>query len=163
VLLAGSLERLALEVRLLSQAAIGEVSESQGKAQVGSSSMPHKCNPVTSEKVCGLARQMRGYLQPLLESAALWHERDISHSSVDRLSLAPACIVVDHMLDSMLKVMTGLNVDYTRMERNIFDAGEQIATHGKMCFKQFIEHKPYSMAHREIKEEYVAHKKVQNS
>lgn len=153
VFLSGALERLALEVRLLSQSAVREVAEGTGAEQVGSSSMPHKRNPITSEKVCGLARQMRGYLSAVLEGTALWHERDISHSSVDRLSIAPACIVLDHMLDSMIKVIRDLVVYPTTMKQNIEAAGRDATSHRRMCDKQFHEGKTYLTAHKEVKEE----------
>lgn len=89
------------------------------EGQKGSSAMPHKRNPVVSERVCGLARLLRGYAQSGFENVALWHERDISHSSVERVALADACILLDYMLDRMRWVVDGLVVDAERMSANL--------------------------------------------
>ena len=116
---AGTLERIATEIRLLQQSELGEVFEPFGKEQKGSSAMPHKRNPVLTERVCGLARVVRGHLVTALENTALWHERDISHSSAERIIFPDACAVVDYMALEMAKVLTGLDVRPERMLRNL--------------------------------------------
>jgi adenylosuccinate lyase len=120
---AGTLERIATEIRLLQQSELGEVFEPFGKEQKGSSAMPHKRNPVLTERVCGLARVVRGHLVTALENTALWHERDISHSSAERIIFPDACAAVDYMALEMAKVMTGLEVRPERMLRNLQFAG----------------------------------------
>jgi adenylosuccinate lyase len=114
-----SLERFATEVRHLQRTEVREVQEPFAAEQKGSSAMPHKRNPIVSERVCGLARLLRGYAQGALENVALWHERDISHSSVERVSLPDACILLDYMLDRMRWVVDGLVVDSERMRTNL--------------------------------------------
>jgi adenylosuccinate lyase len=116
---AGTLERIATEIRLLQQSELGEVFEPFGKDQKGSSAMPHKRNPVLTERVCGLARVVRGHLVTALENTALWHERDISHSSAERIIFPDACAAVDYMALEMAKVLTGLEVRPERMLRNL--------------------------------------------
>jgi adenylosuccinate lyase len=120
---AGTLERIATEIRLLQQSELGEVFEPFGKEQKGSSAMPHKRNPVLTERVCGLARVVRGHLVTALENTALWHERDISHSSAERIIFPDACAAVDYMALEMAKVLTGLDVRPERMLRNLQFAG----------------------------------------
>jgi adenylosuccinate lyase len=116
---AGTLERIATEIRLLQQSELGEVFEPFGKEQKGSSAMPHKRNPVLTERVCGLARVVRGHLVTALENTALWHERDISHSSAERIIFPDACATVDYMALEMAKVLNGLEVRTERMLRNL--------------------------------------------
>jgi adenylosuccinate lyase len=118
-LAAGTLERVALEIRHLMRSEVGEAFEPFGKEQKGSSAMPHKRNPVMTERVCGLARVVRGYLITALENTALWHERDISHSSAERIIFPDACAAVDYMALEMAKVLTGLEVRPERMLRNL--------------------------------------------
>jgi adenylosuccinate lyase len=120
---AGTLERIATEIRLLQQSELGEVFEPFGKEQKGSSAMPHKRNPVLTERVCGLARVVRGHLVTALENTALWHERDISHSSAERIIFPDACAAVDYMALEMGKVLSGLEVRSERMLRNLQFAG----------------------------------------
>src|SRR5438132_11746149 len=108
--LASSLERFALEIRHLARTEVGEVAEPFGRGQKGSSAMPHKRNPVLSENVSGLARLVRGYALAALENIALWHERDISHSSVERVIAPDATIVMDFMLTRLAAVVEGLEV-----------------------------------------------------
>jgi adenylosuccinate lyase len=98
---------------------VGEAFEPFGKEQKGSSAMPHKRNPVMTERVCGLARVVRGHLVTALENTALWHERDISHSSAERIIFPDACAAVDYMALEMTKVLTGLEVRPARMLRNL--------------------------------------------
>ena len=114
-----SLERMAQEVRHLQRTEVGEVQEPFAAGQKGSSAMPHKRNPIVSERICGLARLLRAYSQTGLENVALWHERDISHSSVERITLPDSCILLDYMLDRMRWIIDGLIVDTQRMRRNL--------------------------------------------
>ena len=120
---AGTLERIATEIRLLQRSEVGEVLEPFGKEQKGSSAMPHKRNPVLTERVCGLARVVRGHLVTALENTALWHERDISHSSAERVIFPDACAATDYMAIEMHKVLRGLEVRPERMLANLQFAG----------------------------------------
>ncbi|MEA2629710.1 MAG: adenylosuccinate lyase, partial [Chloroflexota bacterium] len=122
-LVAGTLERIATEIRHLQRSEVGEAFEPFGKEQKGSSAMPHKRNPVLTERVCGLARVVRGHLVTALENTALWHERDISHSSAERIIFPDACAAVDYMAQEMAKVLRGLEVRPERMLRNLQFAG----------------------------------------
>ena len=105
-----SLEKFALEVRGLQKTEIGEVQEPFGKGQKGSSAMPHKRNPIGCEQITGLARLLRGNAHAALENIALWHERDISHSSVERVILPDSFIALDHMLRRFTRIVKGLVV-----------------------------------------------------
>ncbi len=122
-IVAGTLERIATEIRHLQRSEISEVFEPFGKEQKGSSAMPHKRNPVLTERVCGLARVVRGHLVTALENTALWHERDISHSSAERVIFPDACAAVDFMALEMNKVLRGLEVRPERMLANLGFAG----------------------------------------
>jgi adenylosuccinate lyase len=115
----GSIERFATEIRNLQHTEIGEVQEPFREGQKGSSAMPHKRNPIVSERLAGLARLLRGYAQAGLEDQALWHERDISHSSVERVALPSACILLDYMLVRFHALVEGLVVRPERMRENI--------------------------------------------
>ena len=117
--LAGSLERFATEVRNLQHTEIGELQEPFRSGQKGSSAMPHKRNPILSERISGLARLIRGYAHTALEDQPLWHERDISHSSAERVILPDATIVLDYMLVRMAGLVDGLIVRPERMLDNI--------------------------------------------
>ena len=120
IALAGAgLERLAVEIRHLARTEVSEAREPFTAGQKGSSAMPHKRNPIKSEQISGLARLLRGYAQAAVEDVALWHERDISHSSVERIMLPDATILLDHMQRRMLGVIRGLVVDEARMRENI--------------------------------------------
>ena len=114
-----SLEKFAVEVRGLQKTEIGEVQEPFGKGQKGSSAMPHKRNPVGCEQITGLARLLRGNAHAALENIALWHERDISHSSVERVILPDSFIALDHMLRRFTRIMQGLVVNPDRMLQNL--------------------------------------------
>jgi adenylosuccinate lyase len=114
-----SLERFATEIRHLQRSEVGEARESFGKDQKGSSAMPHKRNPIASENVTGLSRILRAYAGAGLENVALWHERDISHSSAERIALPDACIALDFALVRMTKLIDGLVVDSERMLANL--------------------------------------------
>jgi adenylosuccinate lyase len=120
IALAGSgLERFATEVRNLQRTEVGEVAEPFGSGQKGSSAMPHKRNPIVSERLCGLARVLRGYAQTGLENVALWHERDISHSGAERVVLPDATILLDYMQHAALRIVEGMSVDAGRMRANL--------------------------------------------
>ncbi len=114
-----SLERLATEIRHLQRTEVREAAEPFGAHQKGSSAMPHKQNPIVCERVTGLSRLLRGYALAAMENVALWHERDISHSSVERVILPDATIVLDYMLQTMTQVIAGLVVDAQRMRANL--------------------------------------------
>ena len=115
----GSLERFATEIRNLQHTEIGELQEPFRAGQKGSSAMPHKRNPITSERIAGLARLLRGYAQTGFENQPLWHERDISHSSAERVVLPDATILLDYMLVRMAALIEGLIVRSERMRENI--------------------------------------------
>jgi len=115
----GSLERFATEIRNLQHTEIGEVQEPFKAGQKGSSAMPHKRNPILSERIAGLARLLRGYAGAALEDQPLWHERDISHSSAERVLLPDATILLDYMLVKMAGLVEGLVVRPERMRENI--------------------------------------------
>jgi len=118
-LVGGTLERIALEIRHLQRTEVGEAYEPFGRQQKGSSAMPHKRNPVLCERICGLARVVRGYAASGLENLALWHERDISHSSAERVIFPDACALVDYMAREMRRVVAGLEVRPERMLANL--------------------------------------------
>jgi len=118
-ILAASLEKFALEIRGLQKTEIGEVEEPFGKGQKGSSAMPHKRNPVGCEQICGLARLVRANSVAALENVALWHERDISHSSVERVILPDSCILVDYLVNRTEWLIDGLAVYPRRMRENL--------------------------------------------
>jgi adenylosuccinate lyase len=118
-ILGGTLDRMATEIRHLSRSEVAEVAESFGSDQKGSSAMPHKRNPIRSENVTGLARLLRGWAVAGLENVPLWHERDISHSSVERVILPDACLVLDFALTRIATVIEHLDVDADRMWSNL--------------------------------------------
>jgi adenylosuccinate lyase len=120
IALAGAgLERLATEIRLLQRTEVAEVQEPFRAGQKGSSAMPHKRNPIKSEQICGLARVLRGNAQAALEDVALWHERDISHSSVERVILPDSTILLDYLNHIATALVDGLLVDVERMRANL--------------------------------------------
>jgi adenylosuccinate lyase len=116
---AASMERIALEVRHLQRSEVGEALEPFGAEQKGSSAMPHKRNPVLAERICGLARVVRGHALTAQENVALWHERDISHSSTERVIFPDACCLVDFMAIELERVLSGLEVRPERMRQNL--------------------------------------------
>jgi adenylosuccinate lyase len=122
-LLASSLDSFALEVRHLARTEVRELEEPFGRHQKGSSSMPHKRNPIVAERICGLARVVRGYSLVGLENVALWHERDISHSSAERVVLPDAFLAVDYMLDRFTWIVRGLVVRGEHMRSNLDATG----------------------------------------
>ncbi|HWC76245.1 MAG TPA: adenylosuccinate lyase [Blastocatellia bacterium] len=122
-IIASSLEKIALEVRHLQRTEVREAEEPFAAGQKGSSAMPHKRNPVTAEQICGLARVVRANAQPGLENIALWHERDISHSSVERVVLPDSCILTDYMINRTEWLIDGLAVYPARMRANFESLG----------------------------------------
>src|SRR6059036_2070749 len=118
-LIAATLEKIALEIRHLQRTEVREAEEPFGGEQRGSSAMPHKRNPVTCEQICGLARLVRSNMLAAFENVALWHERDISHSSVERIILPDSTILVDYMLHQMTRIIEGLQVYPERMKENM--------------------------------------------
>ena len=119
VLMASSIEKIALEIRNLQRTEVNEVSEAFSKGQKGSSAMPHKKNPIASENMTGCARIMRGYLSPTFENIALWHERDISHSSVERVVIPDALMLLDYMFERFTKVIKNLVVNEEEVTQNV--------------------------------------------
>ena len=130
-LIAASLEKFATEIRSLQRTEVREVEEPFKAGQTGSSAMPHKRNPELSERVCGLARLIRGHSVTALENVALWHERDISHSSAERVILPDCCLALDYILALFTEVMAGLKVYPERMHHNM------VSTHG-LLFSQRV-------------------------
>jgi adenylosuccinate lyase len=116
---ASSLDKFATEIRHLARTEVREVQEPFAEGQKGSSAMPHKRNPVASERISGLARVIRGNAQAALENVALWHERDISHSSAERVIFPDSCGLLDFMLVEMTAVLEGLRVYPARMRENL--------------------------------------------
>jgi adenylosuccinate lyase len=121
--LASSLDRFALEIRHLARTEVREVEEPFARGQKGSSAMPHKRNPIIAERICGLARLVRGYALVGMENVALWHERDISHSSAERVALPDAFLAIDYMLDRFAWLIEGLVVRPERMRANLETTG----------------------------------------
>lgn len=115
-----SLEQMAMEIRSLQRTEVHEVEESFGKGQKGSSAMPHKRNPISSENICGCARVLRGYMATAYENVALWHERDISHSATERIIMPDATILLDYMLNRMMGILENLVVFEEQMKANIY-------------------------------------------
>lgn len=114
-----TLEKMSVEVRHLQRTEVAEAEEPFGEGNQGSSAMPHKRNPHESERISGLARLLRGYAVSAFEDVALWHERDISHSSVERVIFPDSCILLDYMLDLMTEIMDGLVIKPERMRSNL--------------------------------------------
>ena len=119
-LIGASLEQMAMEIRNLQRTEVHEVEESFGKGQKGSSAMPHKRNPISSENICGCARVLRGYMMTTYDNVALWHERDISHSATERILMPDATILLDYMLNRMMGILENLVVFDEKMKSNIY-------------------------------------------
>ena len=130
-LVAASLEKFATEIRALQKTEVREVEEPFGAGQKGSSAMPHKRNPVGCEQVCGLARLVRANALASMENVALWHERDISHSSVERVIVPDSFLALDHMLARFTRIVKGMAVDEARMLRNL-DLGRGLVFSGPL-------------------------------
>jgi adenylosuccinate lyase len=135
---AASLERIAMEIRHLQRTEVREVEEPFGGEQRGSSAMPHKRNPVSSEQICGLARVVRANSLAALENVALWHERDISHSSVERVILPDSTILVDYMLHRTTEIVANMKVFPERMLRNL-NATQGLVFSGQLL-QDLVEH-----------------------
>jgi adenylosuccinate lyase len=132
-ILASTLDNVATEVRELQRPEIAEAFEAfEQKRQVGSSTMPHKRNPMISERICGLAKMMRSLVVPALENVPTWHERDLTQSSCERFVIPEECIIIDYMLTLMIRVLKGLQVDEARMRRNME------LTQGRMMSEAFM-------------------------
>ena len=130
--IASTLEKIAFEIRNLQRTEVGEVNEYFSEGQKGSSAMPHKKNPIGSENICGLARVVKGYAGAALDDNALWHERDISHSSVERIIAPDATTLIEYMLQRMDNILDKLMVHEKRMIRNIY------LTHGVIFSGRFV-------------------------
>jgi adenylosuccinate lyase len=133
-LIAASLEKFATEIRALQKTEVREVEEPFGSGQKGSSAMPHKRNPVGCEQVAGLARLVRTNALASLENIALWHERDISHSSVERVIVPDSFLALDHMLGRFTRIVKGMTVDEARMRRNL-DLGQGLVFSGRLLLE----------------------------
>ena len=133
-LIAASLEKFATEIRALQKTEVREVEEPFGAGQKGSSAMPHKRNPVGCEQVAGLARLVRTNALASLENIALWHERDISHSSVERVIVPDSFLALDHMLARFTRIVKGMTVDEARMRRNL-DLGRGLVFSGRLLLE----------------------------
>jgi len=154
-LIAATLEKIALEIRHLQRTEVREAEEHFSGEQRGSSAMPHKRNPVTSEQICGLARLVRSNMVAAYENVALWHERDISHSSVERVILPDSTILVDYMLTKMTAILSQLRVFPKRMLRNLE------STHGLIFSGQLLQDlvekgMPRDEAYRAVQENAMA-------
>jgi len=117
--IATTLDKIGVEIRMMQRSEIGEMEESFGKKQVGSSTMPHKRNPIKSEQVCGLARIVRSFVEPSLMNNTLWDERDLTNSSCERITFPEASILADHILDVMIKVLEGVRLNEANIRRNL--------------------------------------------
>ena len=117
--LSATLEKIATNIRLLQRSEVSELMESFGEKQVGSSTMPHKRNPVDCENVCGLARITRGFAEPQRESSILWEERDLTNSSAERITLVESSVLADHILTKMIEIVERLEVDRERAKENL--------------------------------------------
>lgn len=116
---ATTLEKIALNFRLLQRAEVGEIMEKFEAKQVGSSTMPHKRNPIDCENICGIARVVRGFVEPQHQSAILWEERDLTNSSAERITLVEATVLTDHILTKMVKVVSGMALNIENIRRNL--------------------------------------------
>ncbi len=125
-ILAGSIERLCIEVRHLSRNEVGEVREGFAKGQKGSSAMPHKRNPIGTENLTGCTRMLRSHVIAALENIALWHERDISHSSVERVFLPDGFILMDYVLNRLKRLVDDLDISEPKIKENLEAAGERV-------------------------------------
>jgi len=146
-ILGSVLDRLATEIRNLQRTEISELAEPYYKGQIGSSTMPHKINPINCERVSGLARFLRGLCQPSLENIVLWHERDLSNSSCERIILPHAFFTIDEMLNTMIKVVRGLRVFPERMVENLKKSRGRIMAEAlvvKLIMKGVAREKAYS-------------------
>jgi adenylosuccinate lyase len=154
-IVAATLEKIALEIRHLQRTEVREAEEPFAAGQRGSSAMPHKRNPVNCEQVCGLARVVRANAQAAFENIALWHERDISHSSVERIILPDSTILIDYMLARMTDILTGLRVFPERMRRNL-DATQGLVFSGQLLLDLVEAGAPRDGAYQWVQENAMA-------
>lgn len=150
-LIASSLDRFALEIRLLQRTETRELEEPFTGGQKGSSAMPHKRNPILCERICGLARLVRSNAQAALENVSLWGERDISHSSVERVIIPDTTILVDYMLEKFMQILGGLSVYEENMKANLLRSRGLIFSEGvllKLVKKGLSREKAYQMVQR---------------
>lgn len=131
---ASAIESAALQIRLLAQTEVGEVAEMFGRHQYGSNSMPHKKNPVRSENLCGLASYVKALVAPVFGGTSLWYERDISHSSVERIALPDAFLATDYMLTTFENVIENLVVNEDRIKENLDNAKPKVFSHELLCW-----------------------------
>ncbi len=117
--LATTLEKIATNFRILQRGEVGELMEEFGKKQVGSSTMPHKRNPIDCENICGISRVIRGFVEPMHQSSILWEERDLTNSSAERIILVEATVLVDHALSRMIRVVKRLRLNPERIRKNL--------------------------------------------
>ncbi len=154
-IIAATLEKIGLEIRHLQRTEVREAEEPFAAGQRGSSAMPHKRNPVGCEQICGLARVVRANAQPAFEDVALWHERDISHSSVERVILPDSTILVDYMLARMTEILRGLRVFPERMRRNL-DATHGLVFSGQLLLDLVEAGAPRNEAYQWVQEQAMA-------
>jgi adenylosuccinate lyase len=150
-LIAATIERMALQVRHWQRTEVGEAREAFGGGQKGSSAMPHKRNPILSENLCGLARLVRGYAAPALQDVPLWHERDISHSSVERVIGPDSTILTDFMLDRVTRLMDGLVINPERILANLESSYGLVFSEGVMLAlvrKGLVRQRAYELVQR---------------
>jgi adenylosuccinate lyase len=154
-LISATLEKIALEIRHLQRTEVREAEEPFGGEQRGSSAMPHKRNPVTCEQICGLARVVRSNLIASFENVALWHERDISHSSVERIILPDSTILVDYMLAKMITIIADMRVFPERMLRNL-NATQGLVFSGQLLQDLVEKGMPHDEAYKVVQENSMA-------
>jgi adenylosuccinate lyase len=154
-IIAATLEKIALEIRHLQRTEVREAEEPFAAGQRGSSAMPHKRNPVSCEQISGLARVLRGNAQAALENVALWHERDISHSSVERIILPDSTILIDYMLARMTDILAGLRVFPERMRRNL-EATQGLVFSGQLLLDLVEAGAPRDAAYQWVQENAMA-------
>src|SRR5690348_13143842 len=154
-LIAATLEKIALEIRHLQRTEVREAEEPFGGEQRGSSAMPHKRNPVTCEQICGLARLVRSNLIAAFENIGLWHERDISHSSVERVILPDSTILIDYMLAKMTAVVAEMRVFPERMQKNL-DATQGLVFSGQLLQDLVEKGMPRDEAYKTVQENAMA-------
>ncbi len=149
--IAASCEKVALQIRLLQQTEVGEVAEPFGKGQKGSSAMPHKRNPILCERICGLARVIKKNASVAMENMSLWYERDISHSSAERIIFPESLMLLDYILTLLNRVLNGLDVFDTNIERNIAMSGRVFFSQkllNALAMKGLPREKAYEMVQR---------------
>jgi len=154
-LIAATMEKIALEIRHLQRTEVREAEEPFGGEQRGSSAMPHKRNPVTCEQICGLARLVRSNTIAAFENIALWHERDISHSSVERVILPDSTILVDYMLAKMTAIVADMRVFPERMKKNL-EATQGLVFSGQLLQDLVEKGMPRDEAYKTVQENAMA-------